>query len=378
MKNTKNVVSNTMSRIAYNILVGATVCATLSSCAPSTMSPKITDADALKEVRLQKEIAVKENNKQMQRLQNVARPILVNNAPLCGEDISPYVGILTHSKSTLPKEYEDVISALYGVGEYPTVVLMADKSPASKVMQLGDMITHINGEALKPGKAGHQKMNDILDEMQGGEAMEMTVIRDGVAGAVTVKTDQACDYQVLLANGDSVNAYADGNNVFITTGMMRFVESNEELALVIGHELAHNSRGHMDAKRSNAIIGGLLGAVVTVATGVDVTSLGSNIASSAHSQAFEYEADYVGMYHTARAGYNIDNAPALWRRMGASNPSAIHLAGTTHPSTAKRFLALEATAQEINNKRAQNIDLIPEEKDSSADYEERAPNALNN
>ncbi len=353
-------------------------CLWVSACAPSTMAPSITDADAVKEANLQKEIAVKAENAKMQHLQNVARPILIANAELCEDKTAPYLGMLTQTQETTGKEYKETVAALYGVGEWPTVTLITEKSPASKAMKIGDMITHINGEELKPGKAGHERMGKIIDDLQGAEPMDLTVLRNGEAGKVIIQTQHACDYPVFLSNTDNVNAYADGKAVYVTTGMMRFVESDEELALVIGHELAHNTRNHMQAKRGNAIVGGLLGAVVTVATGVDVTSLGANIASGANSQGFENEADYVGMYHTARAGYSIDKAPALWRRMGASNPAAIHLAGTSHPSTAKRFLSLEATAKEIAEKRTKGLPLIPEERDPSSRSESQKPKGLNN
>ncbi len=361
-----------------NSALGVLACIMVSACAPSTMAPSITDADAVKEAQLQKEIAVTAENEKMQHLQNVARPILIANAELCEDKTAPYLGMVTQTQATTGKEYKDTLAALYGVGEWPTVTLITNKSPASKVMKIGDMVTHINGEELKSGKAGFDRMGKILDVMQGGESIDLVVLRDGVAGGVTLQTQKSCDYPVTLSNTDKVNAYADGKAIFITTGMMRFVESDEELALVIGHELAHNSRKHMEAKRGNAIVGGILGAVVTVATGVDVTRLGADIAAGAHSQGFENEADYVGMYHTARAGYNIDTAPSLWRRMGASNPAAIHLAGTSHPSTAKRFLSLEATAKEIAAKRASGQPLIPEERDPSSNNEPQEPKGLNN
>lgn len=124
------------------------------------------------------------------------------------------------------------------------------------------------------------------------------------------------------------------------------------------------------------MIGALIGGVITVATGVDVTSLGSDIGGAAFSQGFESEADYVGLYHTARAGYPIAEAPKFWRRMAASNPGAIHIAGSTHPSTAVRFLALEESVKEIQRKKAAGIRLAPEEKPSQQNVaqKETGPN----
>jgi len=52
----------------------------------------------------------------------------------------------------------------------------------------------------------------------------------------------------------------------------------------------------------------------------------------AFSQDFEAEADYVGLYHAARAGYDIENAPYIWRRFAASDPRGIDAVGGSHPA----------------------------------------------
>ena len=70
----------------------------------------------------------------------------------------------------------------------------------------------------------------------------MSVRRGDALLDISTRTrTNVCDYPVLLGDDDALNAYADGNNIIITRGMMRFLESDRELALVIGHELAHNS-----------------------------------------------------------------------------------------------------------------------------------------
>lgn len=332
------------------------------ACSPSSQAPDITNADAKREARLQREIAIKTEMKYTQILQDVAYPILTANVQLCGPDIAPYVGMITQSKAVISEENYEVAKDFYGVGEHPTVVILAEGSPASKVLRIGDVITHVNGEALKSGKAGHLALNQAIRKHTSPEPITFTIQRGDRIGTVQVPLETACSYPVLFDNASTVNASADGKRLYVTAGMMRFVETDAELALVIGHEMAHNSRSHIDAKRGNAVMGSVLGTVITVATGVDVIGLGSHLAGSAYSQSFENEADYVGIYHTARAGFPIEDAPYLWRRMGAANAGAIHLKGTSHPSTAKRFLALEAAVKEIKAKQAAGLPLIPEEK----------------
>jgi predicted Zn-dependent protease len=245
-------------------------------------------------------------------------------------------------------------------------------SPAAGILQERDLVLAVNDTNIREGKSGVQKINKMMaDEDLIEKPTTFKISRGGVEQQVTITPKKSCAGRALAADSTSINAYADGQNVIVTTGMMNFAKQDSELALVIGHELAHNSRKHVEAKKKNAMLGMVLGAVVTGVTGVNVMGLGQGLGAGAFSQSFEYEADYVGLYHTARAGYDITDAPHFWRRMGAKHPAAIHLKGSTHPSSAKRFVALEETVAEINAKKASGAPLVPEEK-SEEEFEAKA------
>jgi predicted Zn-dependent protease len=86
----------------------------------------------------------------------------------------------------------------------------------------------------------------------------------------------------------------------------------------------------------------------------------TKLAVNSQARDFEREADYVGLYLTARAGIPIDDAPKFWRRMAVANPASTKggfLA--SHPPAAERFLALEATVAEIKSKLATGEPLLP-------------------
>jgi len=178
---------------------------------------------------------------------------------------------------------------------------------------------------------------------------------------------------VQLVGSDAVNAFADGKMVGITTGMLRFVESDDELAMVVGHELAHNALGHVGRQQGNSLAGALLGALVDIgaaAAGVNTQGAGTRIGMQAgglaYAKDFEAEADYLGSYIAARAGYDISDAPFLWRRMAAEHPSSIGKTFmATHPSTPERATALERTIAEIREKEARGAPLVPERLQSA-------------
>ena len=176
-----------------------------------------------------------------------------------------------------------------------------------------------------------------------------------------------CSYQYKLVEGANLNAQADGKTVYLFTGMMRFVESDDELAVIVGHEMAHNMLGHIDQKRGAAILGAIIDGVFAGATGVNTQGAFSRAASNAYSQEFEAESDYLGVYLAERAGYDITVAPDLWRRMGIEHTDSIAARyGATHPSTPERSVALSEAIAEIGLKNIENVALVPNRIDENS------------
>ena len=191
--------------------------------------------------------------------------------------------------------------------------------------------------------------------------LEFRVRRGGAEQTARAGHEAVCDYPVALDNADIINAFADGKQVTVTRGMMRFVRDDLELAVVIGHELAHNSMGHVQKQMGNQMLGTLVD-IMAAMRGVNTQGLFGSAAGLVFSKDFEAEADYVGLYFSARAGYDIDKAPNFWRRMAAANPGSIQQRGfgASHPSTPERFLALEKIVEEIKAKQAAGKDLAPQ------------------
>ncbi|NBO18897.1 MAG: peptidase M48 Ste24p, partial [Proteobacteria bacterium] len=94
-------------------------------------------------------------------------------------------------------------------------------------------------------------------------------------------------------------------------------------------------------------------------TNGEFTKMGASAGVLRYSAPFELEADYVGMYIMARAGFDITQAPGLWRRMSLENPQGIYNS-TTHPTHAERFVALNKTINEITSKKKIGMELLPE------------------
>ena len=144
--------------------------------------------------------------------------------------------------------------------------------------------------------------------------------------------------------------------------MIRFAETDEDLQLVLAHEIAHNSEGHLDKQRGNALLGGIFDVVAAV-YGVNTQGAFSNMSTLMFSQDFDREADYVGMYMLARAGVETIEAANFWRKMAAEYPAAIRgTFASSHPATAERYTNIEAAHDEVELKLTAGIELVPERK----------------
>ena len=183
------------------------------------------------------------------------------------------------------------------------------------------------------------------------------------------KEKEGCVYSFEYSPDRVVNAYADGKKIVITKGMLRFAKTENELALVMGHEYAHNLMGHIKAAENNMAIGRFLGVLAdTLAasqgmrTGSTFGNIGAKAGKRSYSREFEKEADYIGLYITAFAGFDIKDAPQFWRRMSLIDDKAIYSA-TTHPSNPARSIGLQKTVDEIQRKKENGARILPEFKD---------------
>ena len=179
------------------------------------------------------------------------------------------------------------------------------------------------------------------------------------------KKSQCDGYRVELDPGKGLNAYADGSNVVLNAAMVDFAKNDTHLAFVMAHEFGHNIMGHLQAQQDNGTLGTIVGSVgdlFAFSRGYDTHGafgkFGENRARLSYSPEFEAEADYVGLYILARAGYPIEQAPDFWRLMSAKMPKSIYVT-TTHPNNAARTIAMEKTIAEIRAKQKAGEPLIP-------------------
>lgn len=137
--------------------------------------------------------------------------------------------------------------------------------------------------------------------------------------SLTNSTGDGTDFRFYVTDSEQVNAFTTGDPyVFISRGLLPFMESEEQLAAVIGHEIGHVIGRHMTKQRLANLTGkalGLAGSLLTARPELrrDVSNPLTNLLLSGHGRERELEADRIGGELMAHAGYNPDAIiDAVW------------------------------------------------------------------
>ena len=315
--------------LRFTVITTGLLGALLAGCAGlDTHLPDIAAPALAAETEHQEMEALRKFETDTAVLLNAGWPVLTANAPLCPKTRAA-IGVKTHSLKAYSKRLKPAAKRVLAADETPRIFHIADGSPAARAgFKRGDVILDDQGKPARlNGKTWDAILSDKAVNIRRGDS-EMTL---------TVEPVQACNYNLRLTNSTAINAYADGRNLTITTGMMDFAESDSELALIVGHELAHNTMGHIRKSITNFIV---------------------SFGGTRYTRPFESEADYVGLYYLTRAGYSPQGVEAFWQRLATLAPRSINRA-KTHPTFPDRYLRIQAAREEVLAKQKNGTPLIP-------------------
>lgn len=160
-------------------------------------------------------------------------------------------------------------------------------------------------------------------------------------------------WEINVFDSDDINAFcAPGGKIGVYTGIIQKLRlSDDELAAVMGHEIAHALREHSREQASQKTISSLITSTIAAAAGVpgELMDAGSQmLVHLPNSRAMELESDVIGLELMARAGYDPRNASSIWKKMqqvnGASKGPAFL---STHPAGADRIQELDAYVPKV-------------------------------
>ena len=354
---------------ARMVWIGATSLILSGCLTPTTWQPEVDSDRYAEEARKQSSIALQAILEDQTRVQRVAFPLLEAAAPFAGKRVRYCLGFYSVNRYSFSERFLATASEVYGLGERLQVIAVVPGSPAERAGLLpGDQLTALNGVEFAQGKEASEAMGNLLQEQLQPELRAvLTILRDKERKDLHITPIESADFPIILSHKHEVNAKATGKKVVVNRGLVRFAQSDGDLAFVISHELAHNIMHHVRAVMTNYAIGTALD-IAAASVGVITGNAIGATAAIAQAPAFEAEADYVGLYIMARAGLEIDHAAEFWREMAAISPGIMRKRiPATHPTSPQRYIAMDATIREINQWKQEGRPLIPQLKRKPSD-----------
>jgi predicted Zn-dependent protease len=170
-----------------------------------------------------------------------------------------------------------------------------------------DFVLMSESEEIRLGQSYHRQ---ILDEMPAYDDAGLAAYVNDVGQRVARNSHRPeLDYHFTVLDSDMVNAFAlPGGYIYITRGIMAYLDSEAELAAVLGHEIGHVTARHSVRQQSAATVTGVAGAVLGAATGIpgsqDLFNVLGDAMLSGYGRDHELESDRLGAEYLARSGYD--------------------------------------------------------------------------
>ncbi|KQM14723.1 hypothetical protein ASE49_11145 [Novosphingobium sp. Leaf2] len=233
---------------------------------------------------------------QMIRMASVGYRLSIAAAPLCGKKGSQ-TGLLIDALAAYSPQDRPLVRSLLHFSDLPQIAGVAPGSPAAGAgIQPDDQIMAIDGRAVSAIQAASRTPDLIADELDeqltaapAGAAVHLELKRDGKIMSVDLRPAQGCAARFVVKTDKGIEAFSDARNVGLGAKLIAFTQSDDELAMVAGHELAH------------------------------IIYRDASTRSRLRQRDKEDRADILGASLARCAGYDLKRALAFWPRYDKQN-----------------------------------------------------------
>jgi len=259
-------------------------------------------------------------------------------------------GIALHDLSQYGAAERPAAIRAFGLDGGPAILALAAAGPAERDgLAVDDVVVELEGAPpprAEPGPtgsfAGMERILAALDAAFADGTARIGVRRRGAAREVTMRAARGCATHFQLAPGRSLNAYADGRYVQLTSAIVDYVADDSELAAVLAHEFAHNVLRHRARLDAAGVARGFFG------------NFGRNARLIRET---EEEADRLSVWLLDRAGFDPAAAIRFWSRFGRRGLNII--GSPTHGGWRGRVARFETEIAAIRAARAAGASVRP-------------------
>jgi len=211
------------------------------------------------------------------------------------------------------------------------------------------------GMQLDSAIDSNPKEYPVLDSVQYADAYNyLNNIFFQILNSGEVAYREEFPWQIKIIENDStLNAFAaPGGYVYVYTGLIKYLDNEDDLAGVLGHEIGHAALRHSTRNIQRQYGVSLLLSILLGENASQLTQIAAQLAAGAaglsFSREFETEADEASVEYLANTPYNCAGARSFFQKLTEDgNASGIPEFLSTHPNPENRFENISAKAQEV-------------------------------
>lgn len=245
------------------------------------------------------------------RLETVSYRLSKANVELCPQTTRS-IGVSVHLLDDYPKSIQPYASVLNQASNHLRVRTVWPGSAAERAGIIpNDEITWVGASAVPTGPSAHSFYEAATRREFVKPTADLGLVRGQQSMTAQAEPETICHYPAHIFYSDIINGVTDGQEIWITSGLIQAMPSDDNLALVTAHEMAHAIAGH------------------------------TKLTPKAE---YELEADKMALVMMARAGFNIEAAIAHWQKSPSAYAEQAH---GHHPDMDKRQAEFQRTASKI-------------------------------
>ena len=246
-------------------------------------------------------------------------------------------GLVAFSAVPVPTAHADLLGTVLGAG--------------LQYAALNQQMNHYDNEGRDELFAQMQQQYGVNDDPYLNARLDNIMASLSSAIAQVDPTINEKPYNYFINNDESFNAFCTlGHNISVNTGMFNMVSTDDEIAVVLGHEMGHGQNKHVQKGMRDALIAQGVMAVLT--NGSAIGQLVANIAGNVHMpRAKEREADRMAFEYITHSSFNPGACAAIWQRVMDRSPGGGSSFLSDHPDHKDRRDTYIKSLTEYSNKK---------------------------
>jgi hypothetical protein len=208
--------------------------------------------------------SIRELGAEQLRLKTIGYRLSAMNSTACAKP-RMLSGLVVHDLTQYQLRLRSAVSDAFSLHDGFGVLAVVPDSVAAKAgFAVDDEIVALNGKSVQDSQAtktasqSYRRMDHfslLLENSLESGSVDLLVQRHGQLLHVRLRGQPACGGETFLINSSDLNAWSDGEHVYVSSAMVRLAPKDDELAFVVAHELAHNILGHSSGGDTHGLLG---------------------------------------------------------------------------------------------------------------------------